>query len=146
MFYVFGISPIYAFTVFLFLYLHSPYSFYNLLLFKSLVYGTELILICIAILHLLGSYSYSRLILIPISHRTHTYSDSSYAVLSLYIYKGTYAHTTSIYLILVQISSRSYRAYTYTKVLLHVLVLLSILYLFKSLIGVTGLILIQRYP
>ena len=116
------------------------------MLFRSLVYGTELILIHITILHLLGSYSYSRRILIPISHKTHTYSDSSYAVLSLFIYEGTYTHTgTSIYLILVQISHRSYRAYTYTKVLIHVLVLLSILYLFRSPIGVTGLILIQRY-
>ena len=32
------------------------------------------------------SSTYSRLILIRISRRTHTYSDSSYTVLSLYIY------------------------------------------------------------
>ena len=70
--------------------LHIPYSFYNLLLFRSLVYGTELILIRITILHLLESYSYSRLILILISFRTHTYLDSSYAVLSLYIYTYWY--------------------------------------------------------
>ena len=90
--------------------LHSPYSFYNLLLFRSLVYGTELILIRIAILHLLGSYSYSRLILIPISRRTHTYSNSSYAVLSLYIYLygGTYPHTHT-YIKLIPI-----RRYLYT--------------------------------
>ena len=48
-------------------------------------------------------------------------------------------------LILVQTSCRSYRAYTYTKVLIHILVLLSILYLFRSPIGVTELIPIRRY-
>ena len=58
-------------------------------------------------------------ILILISRRTHTYSDSSYTVLNLYIYldRGTYPHThTSISLILVQISRRSYKAYAYTEV------------------------------
>ena len=102
--------------------------------FRSLVYGIELILIRIAILHLLGSYSYSRLILIPISRRTHTYSDSLYAVSSLYIYEGTYTHTgTSIYLVLVQISRRSYRAYTYTEVPLgttELILVFRILYLY----------------
>ena len=48
-------------------------------------------------------------------------------------------------LILVPISRKSYRAYTYTKVLIHVLVLLSILYLFRSPVGVTKLIPIRRY-
>ena len=58
-------------------------------------------------------------ILILISHRTHTYSDSSYTVLNLYIYldEGTY----------------------------HVLILLFILNLFRSLVGVTELMLIPRY-
>ena len=84
----------------------------NLCLFRSLIYGTELKLI--ADLYLLRTYTYDRLILIPIFHRTHTYSNSSYTVLNLYIYLdgGTYPHTdTSIYLILVQISRKSYRAY-----------------------------------
>ena len=124
-------------------------------LFRSLVYGTELILI--ANLYLLGSYTYSRLILIwvlylyhsdviliaylflfrsPVGHililisrRTHTYLDSSYTLLNLNIYldEGTYPHThTSIYLILVSISRKSYRAYTCTEVLIHVLVLICI--------------------
>ena len=59
-------------------------------------------------------------ILILISRRTHTYSDSSYTVLNLYIYLdgGTY----------------------------HVLILLSLIYLFNFPIGVTELMLIQRYP
>ena len=43
----------------------------NLCLFRSLVYGTELILI--AILYLLRTYTYDRLIFIPISRRTHLY-------------------------------------------------------------------------
>ena len=38
----------------------------------------------------------------------------------------------------------SYRAYTYTEVLIYVLVLLSILYLFRSPVGVTELILVLR--
>ena len=46
--------------------------------------------------------------------------------------------------ILVLISRKSYRTYTYTKVLIHILVILSILYLFRSPIGVTELMLIQR--
>ena len=92
-------------------------------LFRSLVYGIELILILIENLYLLGSYTYSRLILIwvlylyhsdliliadlflfqsPIGHililisrRAHNYSNSSYTVLNLYIYLdgGTYPHT-----------------------------------------------------
>ena len=83
-----------------------------------------------------------------IARMTHTYLVSSYAVLSLYIYLygGTYPHThTFIKLIPVPISRKSYRAYTYMKVLIHVRVLLSILYLFKSPVGVTGLILVQKY-
>ena len=58
-------------------------------------------------------------ILILISHRTHNYSDSLYTVLNLYIYLdgGTY----------------------------HILILLSILYLFRSSVGVTELMLMQRY-
>ena len=36
------------------------------------------------------------------------------------------AYTGTYYLILVQISSRSYRAYAYTDILIHVLVLISI--------------------
>ena len=80
------------------------------------------------------SYTYSELTLIadlflfrsPVGHifilisrRMHTYIDSSYTVLNLYIYLdgGTYPHThTFISLILVQISRRSYRVYAYTKV------------------------------
>ena len=98
----------------------------NLYLFRSLVYGTEPILN--------ATYTYSDLtliadlflfrspvghILILISHRTHTYSDSLYTVLNLYIdlNGGTY----------------------------HVLILLSVLYLFRSPVGVTELMLIQRY-
>ena len=60
-----------------------------------------------------------RFILVHISRRTHSYSYSSYTVLNLYIYLdgGTYPHThISIYLILIQTSRRSYRAYTYTEV------------------------------
>ena len=60
-----------------------------------------------------------RFILVHISRRTHSYSYSSYTVLNLYIYLdgGTCPHThISIYLILIQISRRSYRAYAYTEV------------------------------
>ena len=79
-----------------------------------------------------------------ISRRTHSYSDSSHAILSLYmyLYGGTYPHThTYIKLILVPISRKSYIAYIYTEALIHVLVLLSILYLLRSPVGVIGLIL-----
>ena len=75
---------------------------------------------CIRILYLLKYYTHGRLIFIPISRRTHIYSDSLYTVLNLYIYLdgGTY----------------------------HVLILLSIIYWFRAPVGVTELILIQRYP
>ena len=65
------------------------------------------------------SNTYGRLIFIPISRRTQIYTYLPYVVLNLYmyLYGGTYPHTyTSISLILVQISHRSYRAYTYTEV------------------------------
>ena len=92
----------------------------NLCLFRFLVYGTEFIL--------RATYTYSYLtlmadlflfrfpvghILILISRRTHTDSDSLNTVLNLYIYldEGTY----------------------------HVLIFLSILYLFKSPVGVTSI-------
>ena len=49
-----------------------------------------------------------------ISRRTHTYA---YLPSDIYLCLDTYLHThTSIYLILVQISRRSYRAYAYTEV------------------------------
>ena len=58
----------------------------------------------------------------------------------------TYIHICAYSkLILVPISHKSYRAYTYTEVLIHVLVLLSILYLFRFPVGVTELIPIRRY-
>ena len=117
----------------------------NLCLFRFLIYGTELILIAnlyllrsytygrlILIPISRRSHTYTYLsydtylylspvghILILISRRTHTYSDSSYTVLNLYIYLDgdTYLHThTSIYLIIVRISRRSYRAYAYIEV------------------------------
>ena len=71
----------------------------------------------ILILYLLRSYTHGRLILIPISRRTHTYSKSLYIYLYIYLERGTY----------------------------HVLILLSIIYWFRAPIGVTELILIQRY-
>ena len=60
-----------------------------------------------------------RFILVHISRRTHSYSYSSYTILNLYIYLdgGTY----------------------------HVIILLSILYLFRFPVGVTELMIIQRY-
>ena len=70
-----------------------------------------------------------RFILVLISRRTHSYSYSSYTIMNLYIYLdgGTYPHT-HIYLkfILVSSSRRSYKTYAYTKVLMHVLVLIYI--------------------
>ena len=70
-----------------------------------------------------------RFILVHISQMTHSYLYSSYTILNLYIYLdgGTYPHT-HIYLkfILVLISRRSYRTYAYTKILIHVPVLISI--------------------
>ena len=73
----------------------------------------------IMILYLFRSYTHGRLILILISRRTQIYLNSLYTVLNLYIYLdgGTY----------------------------HVLILLSIIYWFRALVGVTELTLIQRY-
>ena len=71
--------------------------------------------------------------------------------LSLFTYHHiyqTYIHIcTYIKLILVSISRKSYRTYTYMEVLIHVLILLSILYLFYGAYTcTTELIHVQRYP
>ena len=94
-------------------------------------------LILITGLFLFGSYTYSIRIfylyhsdLLLISRRTHTYSDSSYTILNLYLYVdgGTCPHThASISLILVHISRRSYRAYAYIEVPLGITRLILIL-------------------
>ena len=94
-------------------------------------------------LYLLRSYTHGRLVLLPISRRTHTYSDSLYTVLNLYIYlylspvghilllvsdvylfKSPKGHTFRTYtdtclgLIIIQISRRSHRTYSYSELIL----------------------------
>ena len=99
--------------------------------------------------------SYSILVIYPCLYMFHTYNlhrhMQSYTFLSYHgLFKVIYifllvhiiTYNKPIYifvlihikLILVPISRRSYRTYTYTEVLIHVLVLLSILYLYLSYI------------
>ena len=74
----------------------------NLCFFRYLVYGTELILI--TNLYLLRSYTDDKLILIPISLRTHTYA--------------------CIRRILIQVSQRTYIYRTYTDACLRLIIIL----------------------
>ena len=71
----------------------------NLCFFRYLVYGTELILI--TNLYLLRSYTDDRLILIPISRRTHTYAYSRRTLIQVsqrtYIYRDLYLYLSQTY-------------------------------------------------
>ena len=77
---------------------------------------------------------------------------SPVGVTELILVRRYYRAYTCTYsrLILVQISDRSYRAYTCTEVPVGtielILVLVADLYLFRSPVGVTKLILVRRYP
>ena len=79
----------------------------NLCFFRYLVYGTEVILI--TNLYLLRSYTNDRLILIPISRRTHTYACIRRILIqvSQRTYISTYTDTY-LRLITIQISQRTY--------------------------------------
>ena len=73
-----------------------------------------------------------------ISRSTHTYA---YLPSDIYLCLSLVGH------ILIQISRMRYGAYTYAymEVLIHILILISNLYLFQSPVRVTALIPIQRY-
>ena len=137
--------------------LYNYLGLYRLMLIQTYTYH-------ILISYLLRSYTHGKLILISISRRTHTYSDSLYTVLNLYIYlylspvghilllvsyvylfrspKGHIFRTytdTCLELIIIQISRRSHRTYSYSE-----LILITDLCVYGSPVGVTDLILIQN--
>ena len=102
----------------------SYHGSFQVIYISSCSYQHALVTIYIS-LHITNLYTYLYL------YQTYTCSNLPQELQSLYLYRGAYTRTcTSIYLILVQISRRIYRAYTYTEDLIHVLALLSILYLF----------------
>ena len=89
----------------------------NLCLFRSLVYGIELILI--TILYLLKTYTYGRLILIPISCMTHIYT---------YLPQDTYLYLSPVGHILILISRRTHTYIDFLVCdteLIHILILIS---------------------